>query len=84
MAIPHSPSCQGKLQFHEFRVLGNGLQEESDELSSHRRSMGLDFSLTRVTQEGGADLNTTSKNMGETAVVAIETLVDDGEIYMVQ
>lgn len=67
MAVPPSPSSQGKMQFHESRVLGNGLQEESDELSSHRRSMGLDFSLHKAPQEGGADLNTTSKNMGETA-----------------
>lgn len=65
MAIPPSPSSQGKLQFHEFRVLGNGLQGESAELSSHR-SLGLNFSLTKVPQEGRADLNTTCKHLGKT------------------
>lgn len=64
MAVPPSPSSQGKLQFHESRVLGNGFQEESTELSSHRRRMGLDFSLTKVPQEDGAVLNTISKKHG--------------------
>lgn len=64
MAIPPSPSSRGKLQFHESRVLGNGLQEGSTELSSHRRSMGLDFLFTKVPQEDGAVLNTTSKKHG--------------------
>lgn len=67
MAVPPSLSSQGKLQFHESRVLGSDLQEESTELSSPRGSTGLDTLLTKVPQESGADLSPTSKNMGETA-----------------
>lgn len=48
MAVPPPTSSQGNLQFHESRVLGNDLQEESAELSSSRRSVDLGFSLTKA------------------------------------